>query len=120
MAPAGLRVIDFEGEPTKSVAERRLPGCPLRDVAAMLRSLDHLIRHVERDVRPGHLGAYEAWMDEARAAFLDGYGPVDAGLLRAFEVEKETYEFVYARTFLPEWTHTAVSGMGWLMGERAA
>jgi maltokinase len=120
MAPAGLRVIDFEGEPTKTVAERRLPGCPLRDVAAMLRSLDHLIRHVERDVRPGHLAAYEAWMDEARAAFLEGYGPVDAALLRAFEVEKETYEFVYARTFLPEWTHTAVSGMGWLMGERAA
>ena len=120
MAPAGLRVIDFEGEPTKSVAERRLPGCPLRDVAALLRSLDHLIRHVERDVRPGHLADYEAWMDDARAGFLDGYGPVDAALLRAFEVEKETYEFVYARTFLPEWTHVAVGGMGWLMGERAA
>lgn len=120
MAPPGLRVIDFEGEPTKSVAERRLPGCPLRDVAAMLRSLDHLIRHVERDVRPGHLAAYEAWMDEARAAFLDGYGPVDAELLRAFEVEKESYEFVYARTFLREWTHTAIGGLGWLMGERAA
>ena len=120
MAPAGLRVIDFEGEPTKSVAERRLPGCPLRDVAALLRSLDHLIRHVERDVRPGYLAAYEAWMDQARASFLEGYGPVDPGLLRAFEVEKETYEFVYARTFLPEWTHVAVAGMGWLMGDRAA
>jgi maltokinase len=119
MAPAGLRVIDFEGEPTKPVAERRLPGCPLRDVAAMLRSFDHLIRHVEREVRPGHLAAYEEWMEQARAAFLEGYGPVDADLLRAFEVEKETYEFVYARTFLPEWTHTAVSGLGWLMGERA-
>ena len=59
-------------------------------------------------------------MDEARAAFLEGYGPSTRELLRAFEVEKETYEFVYARTFLPEWTHVAVGGMGWLMGERAA
>ena len=35
-------------------------------------------------------------------------------------MEKETYEFIYAATFLPEWMYAAVGGMRWLMGVRAA
>jgi maltokinase len=114
-----LRVVDFEGEPTKSLAERNRLGTPLRDVAAMLRSFDHLARHVDRDLHPGHLRDIEHWIDEARERFLRAYGPHDARLLRALEVEKETYEFVYAATFLPEWMYAAVGGMRWLMGVRA-
>ena len=111
----GLRVVDFEGEPTKSLAERNALGTPLRDVAAMLRSFDHLARHVDRDLRPGRPQLIEAWIGDAREAFLDAYGPHDPALLRALEVEKETYEFIYAATFLPEWTYAAVGGMRWLM-----
>ncbi len=48
-SPTGFHVIDFEGEPTKSAEERRAPGSPLRDVAAMLRSFDHLARWALRD-----------------------------------------------------------------------
>ena len=33
-------------------------------------------------------------------------------------MEKETYEYVYAATFLPDWTHVAAGGMRWLMGAR--
>ena len=111
----GLRVVDFEGEPTRSLAERNALGTPLRDVAAMLRSFDHLARHVDRDLLPGHADAIEAWIGDARDAFLDAYGPHDPALLRGLEAEKETYEFIYAATFLPEWMYAPVGGMRWLM-----
>jgi predicted trehalose synthase len=110
-----LVVVDLEGEPTKPVAERSRPGPALRDVAAMLRSFDHLGRHVERDLWPGHIAEIERWIVRARAAFLDAYGPVDETLLRALEVEKECYEFTYAAAFLPEWMYAPVGGMRWLM-----
>ncbi len=114
-SPAGMRAVDLEGEPTKSLAERSALSTPVRDVAAMLRSFDHLGRHVDREVWPGHTEQIEAWIGHAREAFLAGYGDVDATLLRALEVEKETYEFVYAATFLPGWTYAALGGMRWLM-----
>ena len=115
----GLRVVDFEGEPTKPLAERNALGIPLRDVAAMLRSFDHLARYVDRDVNTGNTRKIESWIVEARNAFLDAFGQHDAVLLRALEVEKECYEFIYAATFLPEWMYAAVGGMRWLMGARA-
>jgi maltokinase len=91
----------------------------LRVVAAMLRSFDHLARHVDRDLMPGRAAQIERWIADAREAFLDAYGDHDARLLRALEMEKETYEFIYAATFLPEWMYAAVGGMRWLMGVRA-
>jgi maltokinase len=112
---ARLVVLDLEGEPTRPVAERARPGPALRDVAAMLRSFDHLARYIERDVWPGHRADIDGWIDRARAAFLDAYGPVDGTLLRALEVEKECYEFTYAAAFLPEWMYAPVGGMRWLM-----
>ena len=63
----------------------------------MLRSFDHLGRHVDRDVRPGTPPPIEDWIVRARAAFLEAYGDHDPVLLRALEFEKETYEYVYAR-----------------------
>ncbi len=57
----------------------------------------------------------ERWIDAAREAFLEGYGPVDRRLLHAFEVEKECYEYTYAGTYLPEWMPVAEGGMRWLL-----
>jgi predicted trehalose synthase len=100
------------------VAERIRPGSPLRDVASMLRSFDHLARSLVRRLGRGREPALERWIDAARAAFLGAYGPVDGALLRALEVEREVYEFTYATAFLPEWTYAAVGGMRWLMRRR--
>ena len=108
-------VLDFEGEPARPVAERAAPGTALRDVAAMLRSFDHIGRYVEHELWPGHRGDIERWIDAARAAFLDGYGPVDLALLRALEFEKECYEFTYAVDFDPSWMYAAQGGMRWLL-----
>ena len=110
-----LVVLDFEGEPTRPVADRAAPGTPLRDVAAMLRSFDHLGRYVEHERWPGHRADIERWIAAARAAFLDAYGPVDASLLRALEFEKACYEFVYAAEFEPSWAYAPRAGMRWLL-----
>jgi predicted trehalose synthase len=110
-----LVVLDFEGEPTRPVADRATPGTALRDVAAMLRSFDHIGRYVEHERWPGHRDDIERWIDAARAAFLDAYGPVDRGLLRALEFEKACYEFVYAAEFEPSWVYAPRAGMRWLL-----
>ena len=102
--PDGFSVIDFEGEPARTLAERRAPASPLRDLAGMLRSLDYAahssatqgLRRADR----------QAWLRHARAAFLDGYGgigPEDAPLLAAFELEKACYEVVYEANMRPDW-----------------
>jgi maltokinase len=113
-ADGRLVLVDLEGEPTKPVAERAQPGPALRDVAAMLRSFDHLGRYVVHDLG-GSVVHVDAWIARARDAFLGAYGPVDRRMLRALEVEKETYEFTYAAAFLPEWMYAPIGGMRWLM-----
>jgi maltose alpha-D-glucosyltransferase/alpha-amylase len=95
----GLVVIDFEGEPSRPLAERRAATSPLRDVAGMLRSLDYAARTAERD---GGDDA-EAWLGRARDAFLGAYGDVDAALLSAFELEKACYEIRYEASMRPDW-----------------
>jgi maltokinase len=110
-----LLVLDFEGEPTRPVAQRAAAGTPLRDVAAMLRSFDHLARHVEHERRPGHTAGVEGWIAAARTGFLAAYGPVDRTLLRALEFEKACYEFVYAAEFEPTWMYAPLGGMRWLL-----
>ena len=47
-APDGFRIVDFEGEPTRGLEERRAHRSPLRDVASMLRSFDHVGRSAGR------------------------------------------------------------------------
>jgi trehalose synthase-fused probable maltokinase len=99
---SGFVVIDFEGEPARSLEERRRPVSPLRDVAGMLRSLDYAARTVEAGAGGGDLSA---WLDDARAAFLAAYGDAgDSALLRALEVEKACYEVRYEANNRPDWT----------------
>lgn len=114
----GLSVIDFEGEPARALAERRLPGSPLRDVAGMLRSLDYAARTIERS---GHLDA-DAWLPEGRGAFLDAYGRIDvsdASLLTAFELEKAVYEVRYEAANRPDWLWLPMAAVERLSGSAA-
>ncbi len=132
VADDGYRVIDFEGEPLRPVGERRRPDSPLRDVASLLRSLDHVARSARRRAEDRSGGPItepgldiEAWIDRARARFLAAYAEglrhagtpitLDLDLLDAFEVAKEAYEFVYAATVLPSWLWAPREGMRWLL-----
>ena len=101
---SGFTVIDFEGEPARTLAERRAPGSPLRDLAGMLRSLDYAAHASGGESSPA---ARTEWVAAARAAFLDGYGGVreeEAPLLAAFELEKACYEVIYEANNRPDWT----------------
>jgi maltokinase len=101
----GFTVIDFEGEPARTLAERRAAASPLRDLAGMLRSLDYAAHAANaEDSAPDER---RQWLDTARAAFLEGYGrvrPDEALLLAAFELEKACYEVVYEANNRPDWT----------------
>ena len=100
---SGWKIIDFEGEPAKTMAERRTPDSPWRDVAGMLRSFDYAAASV-----PGPHSA--AWAADCRAAFLRGYadGELDesqASVLCAYEADKAIYEVIYEIRNRPDWVH---------------
>jgi maltokinase len=113
-------ILDFEGEPARSLAERRRKRSPLRDVAGMLRSFAYasiassIVRGVE---------APEGWEEQARQQFLAGYfetvdpslmpsgpGAVER-LLAVYELEKAVYELRYELDNRPEWVGIPVAGI---------
>ncbi len=107
----GFAVIDFEGEPARPLVERRRPSCPLRDVAGMLRSLDYAAR---TRAAAGDAFDADAWLRDARAAFLAGYGgigPAEQPLLTAFEIEKACYEVRYEANHRPEWLWLPIAAL---------
>ncbi len=97
-------IIDFEGEPLKTLAERRELDTVWRDVAGLLRSLDYArSAHAEPDSH-----AAREWCAKASDAFLDGYAGQHRelqALLRAYELDKAVYEVVYEMRNRPDWAH---------------
>ena len=117
-------VIDFEGEPARSLAERRRLASPLQDVAGMLRSFDYAAFAPPALAGEG-LDRYEdragAWIGACRQAFLDAYlgAAAKAGwlagdhelLLRAFELDKGVYEVMYEARHRPAWLPIPLGGI---------
>ncbi|MFC4783686.1 maltokinase N-terminal cap-like domain-containing protein [Nocardioides sp. MAHUQ-72] len=111
----GWKIVDFEGEPAKPLAERSLPDSPWRDVAGMLRSFDYAPRVVERtwagDLEDAtEQRAYRAaeWSARNREAFLSAYAGRDLTddertLLEAYVADKAVYETVYETRNRPTW-----------------
>ena len=111
----GWKIVDFEGEPAKPLAERVLPDSPWRDVAGMLRSFDYAPHAVARalpDLDPAlaeqRAFRAEEWSARNRAAFLEAYaGRVlthdEGALLAAYLADKAVYECVYEVRNRPTW-----------------
>ena len=113
-------VLDFEGEPARTLPERRRKRSPLRDVAGMLRSFAYVASASEltHGVAPPR-----GWEERAREEFLRGYfDTVDralvpssddarARLLAVFELEKAVYELRYELNNRPDWVHIPVAGI---------
>ena len=101
-ADGTLVVVDWEGRPGLSLAERREPRPAATDLASLRLSLAHAARAAHRR-SPSF--DWRTWSRAARNASLDAYGPVDGDLLHGLEVEKELAELEYARRWLPEWLY---------------
>ena len=119
----GWKIVDFEGEPAKPLADRVKPDSPWRDVAGMLRSFDYAAHAVEHDLESEAEArdqiAFRAaeWAERNQQAFIAGYAeglgrdvPGTSGLdelertlLRAYQADKAVYETVYEARNRPTW-----------------
>ena len=120
-------VLDFEGAPERSFAERRRKHSPLRDVASMLRSIAYAASATELTGGPPPPAGWEV---AARAHFLQGYfssiepsGLVPGGqagaaeLLAIFELEKAVDEVRHELAVRPEWASIPVAAIERLLAE---
>ncbi len=124
-------IIDFEGEPARSMTERRLKQSALRDVAGMIRSF-HYAAHGAILLRAARQGAdveylepwANLWYTYTAGAFLHAYRqevadadfvPSDkddfALLLDTFLLEKAVYELGYELNNRPEWLMIPARGI---------
>ncbi|MBL4540996.1 MAG: maltose alpha-D-glucosyltransferase [Rhodobacteraceae bacterium] len=125
-----VMIIDFEGEPTRSLAERVAKTSPLRDVAGMLRSFDYALwSTVRRRLELGGdlertLASIDDWRQATQGAFLEAYRatmagaavhPADEGFERAlldlFLVQKAAYEVGYEMAMRPDWVEIPLRGL---------
>jgi maltose alpha-D-glucosyltransferase/alpha-amylase len=126
-------VIDFEGEPARSIEERRRKQSPLKDVAGMLRSFSYAAyTAVDRAIAENQQAGdrvrltrwAQHWQDTASAEFLWAYHESAARstgllpepkaaqvLLEAYLLEKALYEVLYELNHRPEWLRIPISGI---------
>ena len=125
-------IIDFEGEPARSLAERKGKRSPLADVAGMLRSFDYAkgtgLKAVEGRMASALLEPRAtAWYRWITAAYLRGYEAALAGssilpdpavlarVLRAHLLEKALYELRYELDNRPDWVFLPLAGIRQLL-----
>lgn len=118
-------LFDFEGEPARPLAWRRMKWCVLKDVAGMLRSFGYAA-HVAAATAPGHDAEARRWEQSARREFWREWEPlVRAGdslllpeseedtraVLRVFELEKAIYELGYELHHRPDWVGVPLAAL---------
>jgi maltose alpha-D-glucosyltransferase/alpha-amylase len=126
-------IIDFEGEPARSLGERRIKHSPLKDVAGMLRSFhyaSYLALHGQTStvVRSEDVPALEPWAQAwylwVSATFLRSYldlmsdtpvlpaRPEDvAAMLDGYLLQKALYEVNYEMNNRPDWLIVPLRGI---------
>jgi maltose alpha-D-glucosyltransferase/alpha-amylase len=116
-------IIDFEGEPIKSLGERRLKRSPLRDVAGMIRSFYYAAyavlmqrSQVRAEDVPYLVPWVQAWYRYNAGIFLASYQRSVAGssfmptdpaemelMLHIYMLDKAMYELGYELNNRPDW-----------------
>ncbi|HSC84318.1 MAG TPA: putative maltokinase, partial [Pseudomonas sp.] len=126
-------LIDFEGEPVRSLEQRRGKSSPLKDVAGMLRSFDYAAAMAMRNAQSADASAeaeqvrqaiVDSYLHQARSAFYDAYRLAAADLphawheregegmaLALFSMEKAAYEIVYEARYRPGWLDVPLAGL---------
>ncbi len=118
-------ILDFEGEPRRTLEERRRKAPPARDVAGLIRSVDYATStaidrapHLSPEERAGLAPQIRSWGERLAAAYFESYRetlgdsplwPADENqtreLLDLFLLEKALYEIEYELTNRPSWSH---------------
>src|SRR5947199_1389510 len=123
-------IIDFEGEPTRSLYERRLKRLAMRDVAGMLRSFSYASQAALRsqEIAPERLPELHAWarfwVDSVSAVFLRSYlatagtaswvpqNQEDLELQHTtMLLEQALYELRYELNLRPDWVSIPLRGI---------
>jgi maltose alpha-D-glucosyltransferase/alpha-amylase len=131
-------ILDFEGEPARSIDERRAKQSPLKDVAGMLRSYSYaafaalfmFTVHAPDDLALLRPWA-ETWRHWTSEAFVAGYREATGGLplvpqpafnplLRVFSIDKAMYELAYELNARPDWVRIPLIGIRSLLGDNLA
>jgi maltose alpha-D-glucosyltransferase/alpha-amylase len=131
VAQGDVYIVDFEGEPIKTVEQRRQKSSPMRDVAGLLRSYDYAAAFAgsagpadlsdAAELRKREL--IQRFAPTSQAAFLRAYedvvyaGPRNASrqaeqaLLQLFILEKAGYEVCYEAANRPAWISVPLTGL---------
>lgn len=124
-------IIDFEGEPTRSLTARNLKHCPFKDVAGMLRSFHYAIYmgQLENESKIQERDDYmkpwlEAWYETVENEFVGSYLKTAGNasfipeeerqindLLSVYTIEKAIYEADYEFNNRPDWLHIPLNGL---------
>jgi maltose alpha-D-glucosyltransferase/alpha-amylase len=135
-----FRIIDFAGEPARSLADRRRKRSALRDVAGMIRSLHYaavssLLDQTDSGiVREADLARLEGWSRHwyrwVSSSFLRAYLKTAEGaaflpkdknelrvLLNVFLLEKALYEVAYELNNRPDWLRIPLRGIADVLTE---
>lgn len=127
-------IIDFEGEPLRSISERRIKRSALRDVAGMIRSFQYASQVGLLGELPGmaireedlpHVRPWAwFWFLWTSAVFVNAYlkqaaastflpqnrAEID-GLLEIYLLEKSLYELNYEMSHRPNWIAIPIHGI---------
>jgi maltose alpha-D-glucosyltransferase / alpha-amylase len=133
-------IIDFEGEPVKSLSERRIKQSPLRDVAGMMRSFyyaAHAVLKQRSQMRAEDVPFLEPWAEAwyryNAGVFLASYEKTVAGsglipkepeeaeiMLQTFMLDKAVYELGYELNNRPAWVSIPLRGILGLLNPEGA
>jgi maltose alpha-D-glucosyltransferase/alpha-amylase len=131
-----VMIVDFEGEPLRSLEERRMKASPAADIAGMLRSYAYAAATASR--ADGRLGAgsrrtieiARRWQEvvekEFRAAYDEGTRGTPVfiedeatrrALLHLHLLRKALYEIEYEASHRPDWIDIPVAGVLDIIGQ---
>jgi maltose alpha-D-glucosyltransferase/alpha-amylase len=138
VAQGDAYLIDFEGEPTRPIAERRHKSSPLRDVAGLLRSIDYAAAtaddathdSIPEAMREQRTALLQRYRSEASQAFLGAYRAVaraaphpwatpeaEEALIALFSLQKAAYEIRYEAANRPGWIGLPIRGLAALLDQ---
>ncbi|MBJ9974022.1 maltose alpha-D-glucosyltransferase [Pseudomonas sp. S75] len=126
-------LIDFEGEPSRPLEERRAMHSPYKDVSGVLRSFDYAAAMILRSAsavdlsdaaRQARQRVARQYLHQSRHAFVHAYGLATAAMpnawqhedgaraaLELFSLEKAAYEVTYEAENRPSWLAVPLQGL---------